>query len=55
MNSAVKPFLMKVLLKKRFVGLVNSARDPLEKLKHASQKKKKKADANAQKLYPNVT
>ena len=42
MNSAVRPFLMKVLLKKRFVGLVNSARDPLEKLKHASQKKKKK-------------
>ena len=38
MNSAVRPFLMK----KRFVGLVNSARDPLEKLKHASQKKKKK-------------
>ena len=38
----MRPFLMKVLLKKRFVGLVNSARDPLEKLKHASQKKKKK-------------
>ena len=38
------PFLMKVLLKKRFVSLVNSARDPLENKpqpQDASQKKKK--------------
>ena len=36
---------MKVLLKKRFVGLVNSARDPLQKQKtpvHVLKKKKKK-------------
>ena len=47
------PFLMKVLLeKKKIVDLMNSAWNPLEKLKCASQKKRKKKnggmlDANA--------
>ena len=36
------PFLIKVLLKKEVCGSCDSARDPLEKLKCASQKKKKK-------------
>ena len=36
------PFLIKILLEKKFMGPMNSAQDPLEKLKRASQKKKKK-------------
>ena len=49
------PFLIKILLEKKFMGPMNSAQDPLEKLKRASQKKKKNADTDAQKLYPHVT
>ena len=33
---------MKILLKKRLVGSVNNAQDLIKKLKHASQKKRKK-------------
>ena len=35
-------FLMKVLLKKRFLGPVNNAQDPLKKHKSSSKKKEKK-------------
>ena len=51
MNSAVRPFLMKVQLKKKkFVSLVNSAQNPLKKAnnqKNAQLKKKKKKKGNA--------
>ena len=45
-------FLMKVLLKKKFVGPMNNARDPLEKHKNHintlfQKKKKKNSDINA--------
>ena len=59
---------MKVLLKKEVCGSCDSARDPLEKLKCASQKKKKKKRERekekkrkfrrrsaAYQLYPNIT
>ena len=60
---------MKVLLKKEVCGSCDSARDPLEKLKCASQKKKKKKKKEREKekkrkfrrrsaayqLYPNIT
>ena len=58
---------MKVLLKKEVCGSCDSARDPLEKLKCASQKKKKKREREKEKkrkfrrrsaayqLYPNIT
>ena len=45
-----KQFLMKVLLKKEFVGLMNNARDPLEKHKNHINtlfQKKKNSDINA--------
>ena len=58
---------MKVLLKKEVCGSCDSARDPLEKLKCASQKKEKKKKKKERKkrkfrrrcaayqLYPNIT
>ena len=59
---------MKVLLKKEVCGSCDSARDPLEKLKCASQKKKKKKREREKEkkrkfrrrsatyqLYPNIT
>ena len=48
------PFLMKVLLKKRFVGSVNSARNPLRSIEmHFSMKKSVKRKRTAFQQYPN--
>ena len=45
---------MKVLLKKEVCGSCDSARDPLEKLKCASQKKKKKKERERRKRKENL-
>ena len=50
------PFLMKILLKKEICGFVNSAWDPLKKLKswnRFSKKKKKRWNAGCRR-YPNI-